>query len=506
MFKKKKILWLLITMLVLSFTLAGCGAGATKDKDTLVVAQGADAVTLDPHGTNDQPGSRVSKQIYNTLVFATEEMELVPALAKSWEQIDLLTWEFKLVEGVKFHNDEELKASDVKFTFERMIDSPTVAHILGPVSEIEIIDEYTVRLITSEPFAPLLAHLTHTACSILNEKAVTDEGEDYGQKPVGTGPFKFVDWKLGDKIILERFDDYFKGAASVEKVVFKNVPEGTSRTMGLETGEIDIAYDVEPVDKDRVKEHERLKLIEAPSFSSQYLGYNTRKAPFDDIKVRQAINHAVDVQDIINTVLNGGGKIATSPLTGAIFGANNDIEGYDYDVKKAKALLAEAGYADGFTTTIWTNDSPLRASIAEIVQAQLKEVGIEAKIEVVEWSAYLARTSAGEHDMFILGWTTVTGDADYGLYALYHSSQHGSAGNRTFYSNPEVDKLLDIGRTEPEEQKRLEAYRKAQEIIVEEAPQLFLYFAKDNVGIQKNVEGFKLHPAGHHSLYNVSFK
>ena len=509
MFKSKKVLWLLITMLVLSLTLAGCGGGSSgtrDDKSTLVIAQGADAPTLDPHGTNDQPASRVSKQIYNSLIFATPDMELVPALAKSWESIDPLTWEFVLEEGVKFHDGEEFKASDVKFTFERMLKEEQVAHILGPVVEIEVVDDYTVRLITSEPFAPLLAHLTHTAASILNEKAVTEKGEDYGRSPVGTGPYKFDDWKSGDRITLKKFDDYFQGAPEIETVIFRNIPEGTNRTVGLETGEIDIAYDIEPVDKSKVEGHENLVLLEGPSFSSQYLGYNMNKAPFDNKLVRQAINYAVDVQEIIDVVLEGSGEIANGPLTDSIFGANSDLKGYEYDPEKAKELLAEAGFADGFETTIWVNDSPVRATIAEIVQAQLKEVGIETRVETVEWSKYLEETSAGQHDMFILGWTTVTGDADYGLYALYHSSQQGGAGNRTFYGNPRVDELLDIGKTEPDQNKRIEAYKEAQEIIVEEAPQLFLYFSTDNVGMQNDIEGFKLHPAGHHSVYGVSFK
>lgn len=510
MFKNKKILSLVIAILTLSIVLSACGGskGITRKnpEDTLVVAQGADAVSLDPHAVNDQPSSRVSKQIYNTLVASTEDMEIVPALAESWESIDDLTWEFKLGQGIKFHNGEELKASDVKFTYDRMLASPTVSHIIGPVSEIKVIDDYTVQIITSEPFAPLLSHLTHTASSILNEKAVTEAGEDYGQNPVGTGPFAFDSWQSGDRITLKAFEDYFKGAAKVKTVVFRNVPEGTNRTVGLETGEIDIAYDIEPVDKNLVTDNAGLELIEGPSLSSQYLGFNTTKAPFDNVKVRQAINYAVNVQEIIDVVLEGAGEVAKSPLMDLIFGSNPDIKGYDYDVAKAKELLKEAGLENGFKTSIWTNDSPVRVRIAEIVQAQLKEVGIDASIEVVEWGAYLDRTSAGEHDMFILGWTTVTGDADYGLYALFHSSQHGGAGNRFFYTNPEVDRLLDIGKTEVDSGKRLEAYKEAQELIVADAPQLFLYFSTQNVGENKAVKGFKLHPAGHHSLYNVTIE
>lgn len=510
MFKNKKILSLVITILTLSLVLSACGGskGITRKNpaDTLVVAQGADAKSLDPHATNDQPSSRVMKQIYNTLVASTVDMEIVPALAESWESIDELTWEFKLASGVKFHNGEEFKASDVKFTYDRMLASPSVSHILGPVTEIKVVDDYTVQIITSEPFAPLLSHLTHTASSILNEKAVTASGEDYGQEPVGTGPFAFDNWQSGDRITLKAFEDYFQGASKVKTVVFRNVPEGTNRTVGLETGEIDIAYDVEPIDKNLVMDNAGLELIEGPSLSSQYLGFNTRKAPFDNVKVRQAINYAVNVQEIIDVVLEGAGEVAKSPLMELIFGSNEDIQGYSHDVEKAKELLKEAGFENGFKTSIWTNDNPVRVRIAEIVQAQLKEIGIEANIEVVEWGAFLDRTSAGEHDMFILGWTTVTGDADYGLYALYHSSQHGDAGNRFFYTNPEVDKLLDIGKTEVDTDKRLAAYKEAQEIIVADAPQLFLYFQTQNVGENKAIKGFQLHPAGHHSLYNVTIE
>lgn len=509
MFKNRKFLSMAVILLVFSLVLTACGGGGKEitrknPDDTLVVAQGADAVTLDPHGTNDQPSSRVAKQIYNTLVYATEEMEIVSALAKEWEKIDDLTWEFNLVEGVKFHNGEELKASDVKFTFERMLESPNVGHILGPVSEIKVVDDYTVQIITSEPFAPILAHLAHSASSILNEKAVTDGGADYGQQPVGTGPFKLVDWKTGDKITLERNDDYFQGAPKIKTVIFRNMPEGTSRTIGLETGEVDLAYDVEPVDKKLIQETDGLELIEGPSLSSAYLGFNTKKAPFDNLKVRQAINYAINVQDIIDVVLEGSGVVAKSPLTEGIFGANLDLAGYEYNVEKAKELLKEAGFENGFETSIWTNDNPVRGKIAEMVQAQLKEVGINAKIDTVEWGAYLERTAAGEHDMFILGWVTVTGDADYGLYALYHSTQHGDAGNRTFYTNPEVDKLLDLGKTEPDQAKREEAYKKAQELIVADAPQLFLYFQTQTTGANSLIKGFKQHPAGHHALYNVT--
>ncbi|HLR34998.1 MAG TPA: glutathione ABC transporter substrate-binding protein [Tissierellales bacterium] len=499
MFRSKKVLILLVVLLSLTVALSGCSG----KKDALVVAQGSDAKTLDPHGSNDQPSSRINSQIYNTLLDMDENMEIGPGLAESWKKIDDETWEFKLVEGVKFHNGEELKASDVKFTFERMMESSEVAHIVEALESVETPDDYTVILKTEYPFGPLLAHLAHPASSILNEKAVTEAGDDYGQKPVGTGPYKLENWESGDSVTLVKFDDYFGEPAKTGKVIFQNIEEGNNRTIGLESGELDIAYDIEPIDLQKVRDHESLELIEEPSLSTSYIGFNTEKEPFDDPLVRKALNYAVDVDEIIDVVIEGAGHKAVSPINDDVFGFNSDLEGYEYDPEKAKELLKEAGYPDGFETTLWTNDNPVRGRITEIVQAQLKEVGIKVEIDTLDWAAYLDRTAQGEHEMFILGWVAVTGDADYGLYPLFHSSQHGGAGNRTFYTNKKVDKLLEKGKKSVDEDERLKAYHEAQEIIVDEAPQLFLYFQTQNAGLQNNVKGFKLHPAGHHLLDKV---
>ncbi len=515
MLKNKKFIVILSAIMIFALVLTGCGPNDPEGdnggdgeaaKDSLIIAQGADAKSLDPHGTNDQPSSRVSKQIYNTLVEQTVDMELVPGLAEEWNQVDETTWEFKIKEGVKFHNGEELKASDIKFSIDRMLESKEVAHIVESIESVEIVDDYKIIIKTAKPFGPLLAHLAHTATSIVNEKAVTEAGEDYGQKPVGTGPFKFVKWDAGDKISLERFDDYYEGPAKLKTVVFRNITEGTNRTIGLETGELDVAYEIEPIDKGTVANHKDLQLIEGPSLSMAYIGMNNLKEPFNNEKVRKAVNYAIDADSIIESVLHGAGQKANSPIGPRVFAHNDTLEPYGYDPEKAKELLKEAGYENGFNTTIWTNDNPIRLQIAQIAQAQLKEIGIEVTIEPLEWGSYLERTANGEHDMFILGWVSVTADPDYGLYPLYHSSQHGSGGNRSFFTNEEVDKFLEEGRVAIDAEKRAEAYKKAQEIIVREAPDAILYYQTQNVGAQKSVKGFQLHPAGHHSVYDVSFE
>lgn len=494
-------------LLILVATLGLLGGAVAQ---TITVAQGADAVTLDPQGQNDQPSARVRAQIYDTLVVQNEDLELEPGLAESWEQVDDTTWIFNIRQGVEFHNGEELTADDVVFTFERLRDpemaSPS-AFIVDFIESIEAVDEYTVELNTQYPFAPLLAHLSHNATSILNEEAVAEAGDDYGTEvAIGTGAFKFVSWQTANQIVLERNDNWWGGEVLPEQVIFRPIAEGTVRAIELETGGVDIAYALEPIDSQRLQggSNPDVEIVSVETLSTAYLGFNAQQEPLDDVRVRQAINYAVDVESIVEAVYMGQAVPANSPISEAVFGANTDLEPYPYDPERARELLAEAGLEDGFSTSIWTNDNQLRIQIAEIVQAQLADVGIDAAVEVVEWGTYLAETAAGNHDMFILGWVTVTGDADYGLYALFHSSQYGDAGNRTFWSTPRVDELLEIGRTAQTEEERIEAYHEAQEIIREEAPWLFLLVTTEDNGIRSNIEGFVPHPAGHHRLFNVS--
>lgn len=503
----KRLVRIFMIALALLLFVSACSTGDNGNgdvKDTLTVGMGGDAVSLDPHATNDQPSSRVTKQIYDTLLVQTEELELEPGLATEWEQVDDLTFEFKLREDVKFTNGEALTADDVKFTIERGKESANISHIVGAISSVEVVDEHTVRVSTSEPFGPLLTHLAHPAAAILNEKAVTEGGEDYGLNPVGTGPYKFVSWTTGDSITLVENEDYWGDAPKTKNVVFKVVTENSVRTVQLETGELDIAYDIQPSDVKRVEDDENLELLRDANLSTTYIGFNTQKEPFDDVRVRQAINYALDMNAVVETVYQGVGSPAKGPLGPNVFGANTDLVEYEQDIEKAKELLADAGFADGFTTTLWTNENQQRIDIATIVQSQLAEVGITVEVEIVEWGQYLEDTAAGKHDMFILGWSTVTADADYGLYALFHSSQHGEAGNRQFYDNSDVDRLLDLGRTSADQDDRLAAYKEAQEIIRDDAPWIFTWIGENVSGIRNNVEGFKQHPAGHHRLDTVS--
>ena len=508
----KKKFGLLVTIILSMLFLVACGgsgdkkegadAGASTGKDTLVIAQGADAKSLDPHASNDNPSSRIRVQIYDRLMDLDDNGVPQPMLAESWERPNDKTIIFHLRKGVKFHNGDEMKASDVKFSLERALAAPEVSHILTGINGVEVLDDYTVKVTTEKPMAAILNNLAHTTIAILSEKATKEAGDKFGQNPVGSGPYKFVSWQSGDRVTLEAFPEYWQGEAPIKNVVFRNIVEETNRTIGLETGELDIIYDIQGMDKNKLKDDDRFVVIEGPQVSMTYLGFNMKKAPYDNPKVREAISYAIDQKPIIDTVFLGAGEAANSIIGPNVWGYY-DVEKYTQDIEKAKALLAEAGYPDGFKAKIWVNDNPVRRDTAVILQDQLKQIGIDLAIETVEWGAFLDGTARGDHEMFLLGWGTVTRDPDYGIYELVSTTTMGSAGNRSFYSNPTVDKLLEEGRTELDPEKRKAIYKEIQEIIRKDIPMYMIIYPLQNVVTQKNIKNFKLDSAQSHKIYGV---
>lgn len=526
---KRKISLLLVLTLVLTVFLAGCGGASSQTaaeepsatetespsseatvKDTLVVATTYDAKSLDPHATNDVASSNVMEQIYDTLVKLDENNQVVGSLAESFEVIDELTYKFNLRKGVKFHNGEELKASDVEYTFKRAL-SPlggAIAHIVGDIDPegFEILDDYTIIIKTKTPNSAFLPSLTHKGGGvILNQKAVEEAGDSYSMNPVGTGPFKFESWAKGDQIVLTRFEDYYGEAPSFNKMIIRAIPEATNRTIELESGGVDIAYDITTNDIKRVEENPDLKLIRKMANSATYFAFNTKKAPFDNEKVRQAIGYAIDTQTIVNAVFRGVGAPAEGAVPPNIKYFNEALGAPDYDVEKAKALLAEAGYPDGFKAKIWTNEKKERIDMCTIIQNQLKEVGIEVEIQVLEWGAYLEGIKNGEHEMFMVGWSTQTPDPDMALYGPFHSSQQGK-NNFSYYDNPKVDEMLEQGRLLSDSPEREAIYKELQSIIREEAPWVVMNNGEVVVGLRSNIENFNPSPFGYHILYNVDIK
>ncbi|HEY4552705.1 MAG TPA: glutathione ABC transporter substrate-binding protein [Bacillaceae bacterium] len=533
--KNSKAIWLLAMTLVFSMFLAACaggsktgssdgkkGGGDSKEEakagGDLVLAILSDASSLDPHGSNDVPSSNVQANLYETLVNRNEDNEIEPGLAESWEPVDEVTWEFKLREGVKFHDGESFNAEAVKANLDRIRDKDVASprfFLFEMIKSVDVVDDTTVRITTEYPFAPLLAHLSHNGGGMISPKSIEEdynamkEGKDPGsvisQNPVGTGYFKFDSWKPGQEIKLVRNDEYWDKPAKVDSVTFKVVPESATRIAELETGNAHIADPVQPNEVKRVNDSGEAEVNQKASSSLSYIGFNTEKEPFNDVRVRQAISMLVNKDEIIEGVYEGFGIPAIGPLAPGIFGYDDSVKPIEHNVEKAKELLKEAGYENGFKTSIWTNDNPQRVNMAVLLQETLKQVNIEVNIEQMEFGAYLEKTAAGEHDMFILGWSNPTGDADYGMYALFHSSQKGDPGNRSFYSNEEVDKLLDEGRRETDAGKRAELYKKVQDHLVEDAPMVYIHHQEYLTGVSKKIQGFSIDTSGIYQLKDVSF-
>ena len=503
--KLKRIKYLTIALASL-LILTACGSKGSR-KDTLVLASGTDAVTFDIQATNTQSTTRVARQIYETLIFQGDDLSLSPGLADSWTQKDDTTWEFKLKKDVTFHNGEPFTAKDVAYTMERAATAPDIAHIVGALdpAKTKIIDDHTIEIGTKQPFGPFLTHLAHPATGILNEKAVTEGGEDYGLKPTGTGPYTLDSWVTNSEITLKAFEDYHGDAPKSKTIVFKVIPEDGTRLIALENGEIDIALDVAPSDVAKVEANDKLKLYRDQNLSTAYVGFNVAsKTPINNQLVREAISHAVDVDSIIKTIYQGVGSKAVGPVNSLVFGFNDKLKPYEYDMDKAKKLLADAGYADGFSFKFFVgNNNAQRISTAEVIKESLAKLNITVEIVQLEWPAFLEATAKGEPDMFALGWTTVTTDADYGLYPLFHSDQFGAAGNRSFYKNDRVDELLTQAKTETDQSKRAALYAEAQEIITTDAPWIFVQSGEDVIAASVKVEGFKNNPAGSYYLSNV---
>jgi peptide/nickel transport system substrate-binding protein len=481
----------------------GSTGGSGEYKDTVVWAQGADVTSLDPHQGKETPAVEVTDQIFDTLtVVDAATGELQPLIAESWDQNSDTSYTFHIRQGVKFHDGSEVKAEDVKFSLDRAINSAAVSYIVDFIDRVDVVDDYTVNVELKAPYAPALRNLSVPFAAIVPKAVVEADEEAFKLHPIGTGPYKFVEWKQGDSVTLERFDDYYAGPAETQKLVMKVIPEASQRTIALETGEVDLAYDLLPNDLEKVRSNSELQLFEAPSLTCYYISMNMNKAPYDDQKVRDAVNYAIDRQLIIDTIASGSGEPADAIIAPAVFGYFSP-GAYEYDPEKAKSLLAEAGYPNGFETSIWVNDNQTRVEVCQAVQAMLQDVGITCNIEVMEFGSFISRTSAGEHDMGYFGWVTSTTDADYTYYSLEHSSQQGAAGNRSFIADPEVDKLIETGRTSADESVRLKAYEDLAVKLKEVNNNAPIYYSTITAGAGAKVEGFVMDPIGYHKLDHV---
>lgn len=513
----KKLVSILLTLfLVVSFALAGCSSDSSSGKSgdsgskksnvpqELTYASTTDAVGLSPIETNDSASSRVIEQIYETLFTRNPQtMEIEPKLAESYENPDNKTWVIKLREGVKFHDGTPFNAEAVKYTFDKFRDPETAApraSLLEPIESVEVQDEYTVVIKTKYPYGAMLAALSHTNSAIVSPTA--DKAGKLNQNPVGTGPFKFVEWVQGDHITLEAYNDYWKGAPKLQKVTLKVVPEVNTAVSMLQTGEVQFIDGLQAELLPRLESLKNVEIVKKEGTPVSYLGFNMTKGPTKDLAFRQAVAYAVD-RDAYISQLKGLGVKSNSIIGPKVFGYDKSAEevGYSYDPEKAKQIIEENGY-DGTTVKMLVANTPAYVKMSEIVQAQLKEVGINAEIELLEWGTFLDVSQQGKFDLTFLGWTNSTADGSELLYPNLHSDNIGSS-NRVGYSNPEFDKLVDESRTNVDQEVRKQKLDEANKLAIKEAPWVVMSHGLVTAALDKSVKGFEMDPTGQWSLYNV---
>jgi len=488
---------------------------------TLTWGRGGDSTILDLAQAVDGESIKAGIQILENLVmFNKDTMDVEPQLATSWEvSKDGLIWTFKLRKGIKFHDGTPFNANAVKVSFDRVIDKENPYNKygnwkylqlgLGPIKEVKMIDDFTVSLRTEKPYAPLLANLALWLCPILSPAAIEKYKEEIGRNPVGTGPFKFVKWVKDDQILLERNDEYWGQKAHLDRIILKSIPEVSARFMALQSGAIDIADDLDPDSIKMARGNPNFKMVERPSINVGYLAMNTKKPILSNKLVRQAINHAIDKKTIVQSIFQGLAIPAKNPYPPSIWGYNNKIVDYDFSVQKAKDLLAKAGYPKGFEIELWAMPvsrvyMPEPVKTAELIQAYLAAVGINAKIVRHEWGVYLDKTSKGEHDMCMLGWLGGNADPDTFLYGLLGGDNAKvPAANIAFWENEEYDKLVKDAQQVFDKAKRSAFYMKAQEIFHEEVPWVPLVHTTIVRTYNKKVHDVPLRPNGLNSFQMI---
>ena len=454
-------------------------AQQAKTGGTLVYAAGVDAQTLDPQFITDIPTFRVAGAIHEALTSQDADGKIGPGLATSWTvSDDKRTWTFKLRPGVLFHDGTPFNAEAVKFTYERLLNPATGSprrSTLAAVESMEVVDNLTFRITTKEPFAPLLAQLSAYNVYILSPTQVKKEGENIKRSPVGTGPFKLKSWQPGEQLTLERNDKYWGDKPKLDQVVYKVVPEDSARTLMLLSGQADVVSGVPSVMVKRLQSNDKVHVIRRTGYRTIYLGMNLAVKPFDDVRVRQAVAHALNKPALVQGVLSGIGTLGGSYESTVIIGHDKSLQPYAYDVAKARKLLAEAGYPNGFSTEFFvpTGLYNMDRQLGEAIQAQLAAVGIQAKIQAPETSTYLTTLAQAKAPMFIGGKGSPTGDMDF-----TQTLSNGSTGrmNHFNFKNKEVDQLILKQRVTVDPEQRRKVLDDLQKTVYREAPHVTLYY------------------------------
>ena len=503
--------------------LAGCKREIASS--SIVYARGADSESLDPQGVDDGESAKVIENIFDGLVeFGPGSTEIVPDLAEKWEAAEGgLAWTFHLREGVKFHDGTPLDADAVVFTYRRFLDEkgpavppkvPYRSFYSDPIAAVEAKDARTVVFRLKRPYAPFLSNLAMFCAGIVSPEAVKKHGgEGFARNPVGTGPFRFVSWNFGEKkITLARNESYWRGPPPAEKVVFVTIPDNNARISALRAGNCNWMDGLNAEDLDACRKDPTLKVWTGPAPNVGYLAMNTLRKPFDDARVRRAVSLAVDRKKIVDALYFGTGIPAVHPMPPGMLGYDESARIPAPAREKAKALLAEAGFPQGFDTVLYAMSNPRPyfpspQKIAQVIKSDLEAIGIRASIDTVgDWPLYREAVQNAKHPMCLLGWTGDNGDPDNFLYTFFseESAKVGKGALSTsFWVDPAMQELLAKGQVEIDPAKRAAIYREALALVQREVPMVPISHMEQVFVSKSGFEGFHVQPTGDVNLLGV---
>ena len=498
-------------------------AASRRDPGTLMVGRPADAISLDPARVTDNESAEVCEQIYEALLhYRPGSNRIEPGLAERWEMSpDGQRWTFHLRPGVRFHDGTPLDADAVVFSLERQRDVKHAFHrpdrtglrfsywenLYKNIRSVEAVGPLSVRITIEERYAPFEANMAMFPVAIVSPTAVAEHGEDFYRHPVGTGPFRFAEWQDG-RIVLERNPDYWGPAPAMERLVFRAIPDGRQRLIELESGALDVAYSIPPDELQFVELHPDLLLYRAAANNVAYLAMNSTHPPFDDARVRRAVNHAINKEPIVKLAYQGLASLATGPLPPTQWGYHRSAARYDYDPERARALLAEAA-ADGRfdpdrVYTLYTPSTPRPYlpdpdTVARVIQANLAAIGLQTELAVQGIKAHIEAAQRGDHDLALFGWVGDNGDPDNFLYMLLDqdNTTPGVARNVAFFRDAELHALLVAAQKSMSRQDREAIYREAQELIARQAPWVPLAHSQVAVAARTDVGGIVVNPSTH---------
>ena len=473
---------LIAVILILLLSIAFMPSNEILAEESLNIAINVNPDSLDPANYSSIPSNMVFRHVIEPLFDFNQEGEVIPVLAKDYDiSDDGGTYTIEIHEGINFHDGSYLDAEAVKMNLERFLaEQGPFAFMLNMIEDINIEDNYTIELNLEYPFAPFLEHLAVNSF-IASPESLGNENINNSTNPVGTGPFEFSEWVEGEHIRLHANPDYWGSEPEINQLTFDIVPEDSTRSVMLETGEADAATNIPVQDVSRIEQIDEIEIKEIETPREIFVGFNLEKDPFDQQKVRQAINYAVDNDMIVEELLDGFGRASDSTVAEDVFGYSSQ-EPYNYDIEKATELMEKAGHEDGFETTLYYSSGRYMMDdiIVQAIQDQLAEINIDVNLENLEWATYLELINSppeeSEHEMYYLGWISYTRDADLSLFPFFHSEMWSPAGqNHAFFQNDRVDELLEQARVELDNAEREGIYSEINQEIWEEAPWIYLH-------------------------------